>query len=332
MNYLKFFVITSLSLISFGCVTASHYPQEWPVVPAENSVTECAPIIGPFEQQGVASVTKGAFWDRASAEVPALFSYEMGINASPPAAVSHLSVNFSAKDPGVTLWVNDELFLTHNFTPDELTCESGLWRLDLDWELMGSSGIFLDGGVSLTSLFVQQATDESVIIRSVDKHMGTVLLVLPFYIQEKEWRRFPLYTAEGKELEPNAPHGVLSDEKTFARLIPPPTQKSTKENWERQDQCLKLALDSFEQLGGALKSEEQTRIAGRSTQSFLVQWNKKSKAYPRTEYIDRTIGHTPTTHSAQLRKPHWLDPSVSDRYVLCLLEAGYVWEDVKKTE
>ena len=300
------------------------------MVPAENSVTECAPIVGQFEQQGIAAVTKGPFWDRTTAVVPTLFSHEMGINASPPAAVSHLSVNFSVKDPGVTLWVNDELFLTHNFTPDELTCEEGLWRLELDWKLMGSSGIFLDGGVSLTSLFVQQAADESVIIRSVDKHMGTVLLVLPFYIQEKEWRRFPLYTAVQEKLEPNSPHGVLSDEKTFARLLPPPTQKSSKENEEKQAQCLKLAFEQLEQLGGDLAPDERTRITGRSTQAFLVQWDKKSNAYPRTEYIDRTIGHTPTTLSTQLRKPHWLDPSVSDRYVLCLLEAGYVWEDVKK--
>ena len=47
-----------------------------------------------------------------------------------------------------------------------------------------------------------------------------------------------------------------------------------------------------------------------------------------SEYIDRTIGHTPSTRNAQLSKPHWLDPNVSDRYVLCLFDAGYVWKDV----
>jgi hypothetical protein len=59
---------------------------------------------------------------------------------------------------------------------------------------------------------------------------------------------------------------------------------------------------------------------------------KLNGAYTNTEFIDRVIGHTPTTKRALLLKPHWLDPSISDRYVLCLLDAGYIWEDVTRTE
>jgi hypothetical protein len=44
--------------------------------------------------------------------------------------------------------------------------------------------------------------------------------------------------------------------------------------------------------------------------------------------MNRKQGHVPSTRNARLRKPHWLPPGVSDQYVLCLLDAGYSWQDV----
>ena len=309
----------------------AHYPEEWEAALPRDSEAECTPIVGEFEQQGLAAVYKGPFWNTSTEQKASYLSSLIGIYIVPYDAITHLSINLSEQDPSVTLWVSEEKFLTHGFQLEDLSCDSGFWRIELDLQASGSSGIFLDLGVIFSSLLLSEADDGSIIISRNEKMIGTALL-LPLYFQGKDWHRFTPFKSGDYSTEAHAPYGVLSDEKAFARLLPPPTQKSRKQNSASKSRCLDTALEQFEQLGGDLTSDEQARIAGRSTQAFLVQWNKKSKAYPRSEYINRTIGHTPSTQSSQFRKPHWLDPSVADRYVLCLLDDGYVWEDVNRTE
>jgi hypothetical protein len=326
---MKIIIAVAVMLIS-GC-TSVRYPAEWKPVDTANSSESCIPITGRFSQRGTARTVQGPFWNRADGQVLTAFSRVLGLDITPHDAVTHLTLNISDQHPGVTLWVNREKLLTRNFQPDELKCVSGHWRLELDWSLWRSSGILLDTGAILTSLLVQQTTDGAVVVSKTRKMVGTALL-LPVYFKEQDWHQFTRITDSVQQNAPNAPHGVLSPDRHFSRLLPPPTQTERQENPKLQVRCLNTAIEQYKLSGTNLSKDEESRLAGRSTQAFLSQQTKTTKAYTNTEFIDRVIGQTPTTKHALLLKPHWLDPSISDRYVLCLLDAGYIWEDVTRTE
>lgn len=157
-------------------------------------------------------------------------------------------------------------------------------------------------------------------------------MLLPLYFRSKSWYRFAPYKERSEELDPNAPYGAIYGESKFVRLLPPPTQKNRDENVEAQKSCLKSAQDQFHEQGDTLTTEAQKCLAGKSTQAFLYQKHKNADPFFTAEYINRAIGWTPSTRYAELRKPHWLHPNIADRYVLCLFDAGYVWEDVERKE
>ena len=323
----------SLSLVTllliFGCSTKVNYPSEWAHIETPKTLEACSPLLGDYSQHGTAVVTKGPFWNFSDGTESSLLSSLLGITVHPSDAFTHVSLNLSGANPGLSLWIGEELFVSHNLEPDELRCESGSWRLDLDGSAWRSSGVLLDMGGVFTSLLIHNAEDGSLVISKNQKMIGTAIL-LPVYIKEQEWHRFLPATEEEKHLSPNAPHGVLPPGSSFARLHPPSTQKNRDKNYKEQESCLKTATNQFEQLGSTLSPIEETQLQGRFTQAFLQQSQKGTKAYTVTEWLDRTQGHAPSTKSAVLSKPHWLDPSISDRYVLCLLKAGYVWEDVQR--
>jgi hypothetical protein len=92
--------------------------------------------------------------------------------------------------------------------------------------------------------------------------------------------------------------------------------------------CLDLAYAGV----ANLTSGEQTLLEGHSTQALLAQHDPHDKPFLNTEWINRKQGYVPSTGKVRLRKPHWLQPGVSDQYVLCLLDAGYSWQGVAATE
>lgn len=323
------FSFASLLLI-LGCVTKVNYPSEWAHLQAQSTSKACSPILGQYSQHGIAVVTKGPFWNFSDETQPSFLTKLLAINLYPGDAITHASFNLSGVSPNLSLWIGNESFLSRNFESDELRCESGNWRLDLDWSAWGSSGILLDMGGVFTSLLMHNAEDGSLVISKNQKMIGTAIL-LPVYIREQDWHRFPPATEAQMHPEPNAPHGVLPPGSSFVRLLPPSTQKNRGENHKEQDRCLKTAISQFEQHGSKLSSEEETQLQGRSTQAFLQQSWKGSEAYTLTEWLDRKQGHTPSTRRAQLDKPHWLHPNIADRYVLCLLDAGYLWENAQRT-
>lgn len=318
-------------LLILGCSTKVNYPSEWAHLKTQSNPKDCATILGRYSQHGVAVVTQGPFWNFTDGLEPSLLSHILGLDAYPPDAFTHVELNLSDTDPGLSLWVGSELFVSRSFKKDELRCEAGSWRLELDRSLWRSSGIS-DVVSTVNSLLIQNADDGSLVISKSEKMVGAVIaLLLPVYIHEQDWHRFPPATEAELHPEPNAPHGVLSGERMFTRLIPPATQKNRYDNYEQQKSCLHDASAQFNQQR-QLTPDEQLRLEGRTTQAFLYQTDKSSDAVPYTEYIDRSMGYIPSTLNARLRKPNWLDPGVADRYVLCLLDAGYVWEDVERND
>jgi hypothetical protein len=325
----KFQCFFVLSLLILGCSTKVNYPADWARIEAQTPSETCSPIVGQYSQHGMALVTKGPFWNFTDETKPSYLSFLLGIDVNPYDAITHTALNLSDTAPGLSLWIGNELFVSRNFEPGELSCEAGRWRLDLDWYAWRSSGILLDMGGVFTSLLIQNADDGSLVFSKNQKMLGTALL-LPVYIKEQEWHRFLPATEEEKHPGLNAPYGVLPPGSPFARLRPPPTQKNRDENPKEQGRCLKIAINQYDQLGSKLSVKEEAQLQGHFTQAFLGQAGKGGQAYSLTEYLDRTQGHTPSTRRAMLRKPHWLDPSISDRYVVCLFDAGYVWEEVSR--
>ena len=310
---------------------AAHYPEEWEAVPASDSASGCEPIIDQFEQMGTAALWKGPFWDASTEEKPATLTSLTDNIVVPYDAVTHVSLNLSAEKPSMAFWMNKELLRTHNFQPGELDCESGFWKIEQKLQALPSSGIFLDLGATFSNLLLKKLTDGAIIISRKEVTVGTAML-LPLYLRGQTWYRFPPYKKRTEGPDPNAPYGAISDESKFLRLLPPPTQKNRNDNYEAQKRCLKSAQDQFHEQGDTLTTEAQKRLAGKSTQAFLYQKQKNADPFFTVEYINRAIGWTPSTRHAQLRKPHWLHPDISDRYVLCLLDAGYVWEEAERTE
>ena len=310
---------------------AANYPETWNPLPTSDSASDCSPIIGQFEQSGTAAVYKGPFWNTSTVENPATLSSLTDIIIMPYDAVTHVSLNLSSEKPSMAFWMSEELLRIHNFQPGELDCESGFWKIEKKLQALPSSGIFLDLGAIFSSLYLKQISDGTLIISRKEDVVGTAML-LPLYFRNKSWYRFPPYQQSAQEPDPNAPYGAISGESKFVRLLPPATQKNRDENVDAQKSCLKSAQNQFLEHGDNLTTDAQKRLAGKSTQAFLYQKQKNGDPFFTAEYVNRAIGWTPSTRYAQLRKPHWLNPNVADRYVLCLLDAGYAWKEVERTE
>jgi len=332
-GYFVLYILTTITaaLCLPGCSTKVNYPSGWAPIESQKSSGTCSPILGQYSQHGMATVVKGPFWKFTDETQPSLLSNLLGVDVYPPDAVTHATLNLSGTEASLSLWIGNELFVSRILKTGELDCESGRWRLDLDWAAWRSTGILLDMGGTFTSLFLHKANDGSLVISKNQKMIGTAIL-LPVYIKEQNWHRFLPATEVEKHPGTDSPYGVLPPEHSFARLLPPLTQKNRHENPKQQKRCLESAITQFEQRGDNLTPEEATRLQGLFTQNFLAQSNKTAEAYPRTEYLDRTRGHTPSTRFSMLRKPHWLDTSISDRFVLCLFDSGYVWQNVTRTK
>lgn len=329
------FVPNSLVAISFvisayGCAFSVEYPEDWAQIASPPTAQACAPIEADYAQHGTTGQNTGPFWDRAVEMRTSLLSELIGIDVQPSNAVTHVSMRLSDSDPGLHAWIGKELLVAHDFAADELSCESGLWRLDLDTNFAGGRSLTPDVVGRFTRMYLYQAEDDSLAIKKIDKMVGVVFL-LPFYARDQDWHRFLPATEREKQPAANAPHGVIPPGSPYARLLPPPNLKHRDDNTRMQNSCLREAKRYFDAIGGTLTADETARLQGRDTQAFLAQNSSSGNPYTRFEWLDRARGHTPSTRSAVLRKPHWLDTNIADRYVLCLYDAGYIWQDVTRS-
>jgi hypothetical protein len=307
-----------------GCSTTTGLPDNWALVEPAHPVN-CAPVDAVFSN----------FGQKTNGKKP-LYRASLGtllFPALPQAGITRISVRFATDSPTVTAWSGSEPYETLAITADTLECDAGTWRLQNDatgWQLMsdrGGIGLMLASALAYKyDRLYSQASDGALIVEET-MHTAGVIFLIPSSFKEKEWYRFPSAGTPAEDNAPSAPGGVLQADSDYTRLLPP-------EHLERGESektiytCLDLAYPGVDDL----TTGEQTLLAGHSTQAFLAQLTPDDKPSPNTEWLNRKQGYVPSTRQARLRKPHWLQPGVSDQYALCLLDAGYTWQDVAATE
>jgi hypothetical protein len=115
------------------------------------------------------------------------------------------------------------------------------------------------------------------------------------------------------------------------RLLP--KVRATRTSERDAENCLKLATEADE----PPDPKALAMLGGRSTQAFITQFDRDGPIFPEGTNV-RLSGKwvpaswVPATHQRGFEKHHWQSPSVADRYVLCLLQNGYEWEDVGEVD
>ncbi len=316
--------ITLVMLLLAGCSTTTEYPDNW--VPAgPTHPVDCAPIDAVFSN----------FGQKTNGKKP-LYTASLGtllLPALPQAGITRISVRFATDSPAVTAWVGSEPYETLAIPADTLECDAGTWRLQndaTDWQLLsdrGGIGLMLASALAYEyDRLYSQAADGALIVEET-MHTAGVIFLIPSSFKEKEWYRFPPAVTPAGDNAPSAPGGVLQAGSGYTRLLPP-EHLNRGESEKTMYACLDIANSGVEDL----TTGEQTLLEGHSTQAFLAQFDPDDKPFLNTEWMNRKQGHVPSTRNARLRKPHWLQPGVSDRYVICLLEAGYTWQDMAATD
>lgn len=309
-----------------GCATTP-YPANWAAVDTPSEARACKDIVGAFSPYGRRS--REGLIGKAQERGALLAS--MLLPAMQPTPVTHVSLRLSATDPSIEAWVGEELLVRAVPRAGELRCEAGAWRFEGVWSYAGSGvGLAIPAaGATRTVREFQLGRDGALIVKEIERVAGVVVLV-PVYGSTQSWVRFPVATRAEREQGPNAPHGVLAPDTPYARLLPPDAIRAAGRS-EQQRVSLQCFKDALAHAGGpdarrAPGALRDARLAGKPVQAFLYQARDGAVPTLRTQWLDRASGHVPSTKTARLAKPHWLDPHIAERTVSCLLDAGYVWD------
>jgi hypothetical protein len=316
--------IALVAILLAGCSTTTEYPDNWELAEPAHPV-DCKPIDAVFSN----------FGQKTNGEKQ-LYRASLGsilLPALPQAGITRISVRFATDAPSVTAWAGSEPYESLAIPADALQCNAGTWRLQndaTDWQLMsdrGGIGLMLATALAYEyDRLYSQAADGALIVEET-MHTAGVIFLIPSSFKEKEWYRFPPAGIPAKDNGPSAPGGVLPPGSDYIRLLPP-ERLDRGESEHKMYSCLDLAYTAFDDL----TTGEQALLAGRSTQAFLAQFDPGDKPFPNIEWMNRMQGYVPSTRKARLRKPNWLQPVVCDRYVICLLDAGYTWQDMAATD
>lgn len=323
------FAALAVTLPLIGCTSSAPMPDGWVAIDSARPINDCEPIAGTYSRYGSTVESTGMLWYEGTKTKVAHLDRVLELDWQ-LVGTTHVDVKFSSDESHIVFWAGSERLSARRLRTDEVKCESGSWKVELADRFTAGSAFFLDATMNFKSLHFLQGLDNSLIIQDRQKLVGTAML-LPMRITEHTWHRFMPATEREKDPGPNAPQGILTEHSGHSRLMPPANFTRREENHAAQSKCLTAAVDNLNRNGGNLDPADKIRIAERSTQALLGQWGHSADGAPyvRTEYLDRKRGHTPSTRGALLRKPHWLHPSISDRFVLCLLDIGYAWETVE---
>lgn len=314
----SFLWVSCWLLVATGCSTGP-YPDDWAPLPG---VVEprCADLKGSYENYGVqddgARITLASVLFRDKGTSESLRFYEQ-------LAVSHLSFDH-LEDGGfvVSAWVGEELLMKRSLSPAQLPCEEGnLTYRDEEWYLGGVAPFLPVAGRSSIARSLSRASDGSMVVENREISVGAAVVV-PLAVKRRYWYRFLQTAADPSHRYDNEdrPRGVRATAKPAYRLLPP----EDAEKWSGYgiaSGCLSRVTKS----GKPAEGKALSALGGRSTQSFLLGNRDGSIWVSGTVVGSNWI---PVTHDLRIEKQHWHPPWVSDHYVLCLLEKGYVWEEV----
>lgn len=310
---LQFIVTVYLS----GCAT-SPYPENWP---ANVSATplQCPDLTGSYENFGNWSdgdrfVLARLFFPLGPSD-PLMNNYEL-------LAVSHVTIDRRGDDShAIKAWVGNELLMERVLAVSELKCLDGRY-------IYHDTSLGIDGVAPFLPVFHHSsidrlfsvATDGSLIIENHEFTMG-VGIVIPLAVNAKYWYKFPRTSpvSPGFDNNDNIPRGVRTGTAPVIRLLPPEGAPKWS-GYKDAGACLDLAAESEE------KPDPQAMmmLEGRTTQAFIVQDGMNGKLLQHGSVVGSNW--IPTTHRLRIEKQYWESPSITDRYVVCLLNKGYQWD------
>jgi hypothetical protein len=277
----------------------------------------CTSVPGTFENFGVSTngdrvvMTMMFFPLRPTEQL--LLNYER-------LAVTKLSITITDESSLVIQgWVEDELLFEGRLTSDEFECrEQALVLRTSNWGIDTTLFVPIVHRTSAEYL-LSRAEDGALIIETHEISSG-VLAVVPIALKAQQWLRFePSPASRAPADRAKLPRGVRQSSTPIQVLRPP----DGTPNWSGYERAI-LCLAKVRKDKGAPLPTDSSLLGGRSTQAFLLQGIDGGLA---PQGVVRGNDWFPATHDLRVEKQHREAPELADRYVLCLLEKGYRWED-----
>jgi len=304
-----------------GCATTP-YPDNWPG-PVTTPASQCPDLTGSYENFGLWDdgdriMLAGLFFPLAHNE-PLSRNFELS-------AVSHLTLEHQGNnDLVVRAWVGDEQLMERQLPASQLPCREGrIVFHDGSWGLDGVAPFLPVAYHSSVDRLLFLASDGSLVMENHEFTKGAVI-VIPVAAKAQYWFRFLRVSPDspGQSTDVNRPRGVRTTTTPEYRLLPPEGAPA----WSGYSQA-GACLDQASRSEDTPDAQALAPLRGRSTQAFIVQDGRGGALLQQGSVIgDDWI---PATHGLRVEKQHWEPPSVTDRYVICLLQKGYRWEHDKE--
>lgn len=301
-----------------GCST-NPYPDNWPG-PATTTGPTCADLSGAYENFGLWDdgdriILAGLFFPLAQ-NAPLQKNYELS-------AVSHVSLEHQRNgDIVVQAWVGDEQLMERQLPASQLSCSEGrIVFHDQSWGLDGAAPFLPVVYHSSVDRLLFLASDGSLVMENHEFTKGAVI-VIPIAAKAEYWFRFLRVSPDslGQRNDADRPRGVRTGAMPQYRLLPPEGAPAWS-GYSRAEACLEQASKSED----VPNAQALASLGGRSTQAFIVQDGRGGALLPNGSVIGNDW--IPATHELRVEKQNWEPLSVADRYVICLLQMGYRWEN-----
>ena len=304
-----------------GCATAP-YPDEWSR-PLADAASRCPDLTGSYENFGV--------WDDGDRIVLASLFFPLGLNEPllknyELLAISQVTLEHQTNnDLAVRAWVGDEQLMERQLPASQLPCREGrIVFQDTSWGLGGVAPFLPVVIHSSVDHLLSLASDGSLVMENHEFTKGAVI-VIPVATKAQYWYRFlrvsPNSPGQGNDV--NRPRGVREGTISDYRLLPPEDAPA----WSGYSQA-GACLDKASRSKDTPDAQALASLGGRSTQGFILQDGRGSALLQHGSVIGNDW--IPVTHRLRVEKQHWSSPSVADRYVICMLQIGYRWEQLEE--
>jgi len=310
------YLLLPVVLVLTGC-TANPYPADWSPL-LQQAAADCVSLDGSFENFGVWDdgdqvVLADLFFPLKISE-PRLYHYER-------LAVTRLTLAVGVQSAlAIQAWVGDDLLFERQIARDEFDCVDGQLVLhNSDWQFGGVPPFLPVLARSSVERRLFRSADGALIMENHEFSAGA-LAVVPIAFKASYWFRFE----RSPEILPDSavvmlPGGVRQQPVSIQVLLPPVDAP----DWSGYDQAV-ACLATARSAGRQSAPVASDLLQGRSTQAFLLQAGDGTLV---PHGIVNGNDWHPATHDLRIEKQHRENPATSDRYVICLLNRGYRWDD-----
>lgn len=318
MRSARLFLWSYFCLICAAGCSTNPYPDNWPS-PVPAPASPCPDLTGSYENFGL--------WDDGDRILLASLFFSLGSNEPliknyELLAVSHVTLDHQRNnDLVVRAWVGDEPLMERQLPAAQLPCREGrIVFQDGSWGMDGVAPFLPVVYHSSVDRLLFLASDGSLVMENHEFTKGAVILI-PVAAKTQYWYRFLRVSPDspGQPNDVNRPQGVRAGSAPVHRLLPPEDAPA----WSGYAQA-GACLDQASRSQNAPDAQALASLGGRSTQSFILQDGRGGALLQHGTVIGSDW--VPATHELRVEKQHWDSPSVADRYVICLFQKGYRWE------